>query len=119
MSSTICSDDFEQRLLDHVEMLYAVALKLARDPSDAERITRMTLAEAWRRRETWDRACSVKSELMTLLRQTFINHSQIPDCGGEPPEVVVQPRLRAARSYAGASYEGCRAMHRGALAVAL
>ena len=65
--------DFEQQLFDHVELLYAVALKLTQSPADAQRVTRTTVLQAWHWRERLNNGCSLKAELLKLLRQTFIN----------------------------------------------
>lgn len=69
--------DFEQRLLDHVEMLYGVALKLTHNPWDAERITRVTMLQAWHWRNERNDKRSLKAELLKLLRHTFVGHCQV------------------------------------------
>jgi uncharacterized protein (DUF2267 family) len=75
MDGNKSKDDFEQRLLDHVEMVYAVALKLTRDPQDAERIARSTLLQAWHSRDKWEDARSLKAELLKLLRRIYVSQS--------------------------------------------
>lgn len=70
MSQEQCVENFEQQLLDHVEMLYAVALKLTANSWDAERITRTTMQQAWQWRDSWDGQRHLKAELLKLLRQT-------------------------------------------------
>jgi len=74
MSEELCVDDFGKRLLDHVEMLYRIALKFTLNPWDAEHITRNTLCQAWHCRERLDGSPHLKAELVKLLRQTFLSH---------------------------------------------
>ena len=71
------SNDFEQQLLGHIRMLYAVALKLTRNPSDAERITRSTVLHAWRLWNAPGDTRNLKAELLKLLRQTFLRHREV------------------------------------------
>ena len=42
------SAEFDQLVLSHLDMLYAVALKLTRNPSDAQDLTQNTLLKALR-----------------------------------------------------------------------
>jgi len=74
--------DFEERLLDYVEMLYGVALKLTHNPWDAELVTRITMLKAWRWRNERDDKRSLKAELLKLLRQTFINQCPVTGLRG-------------------------------------
>jgi len=73
MSDKPHRDDFEQRLLDHVELLYVVALKLTHNPWDAERITHSTMLQAWCGRNEWEGGPGLKADLLRLLRHTFVN----------------------------------------------
>lgn len=69
-------DHFEERLLEYVEMLYGVALKLTHNPRDAERVTRIAMLQVWRRQDKVGDVPSLKAELLKTLRHAFIDHCQ-------------------------------------------
>lgn len=107
MSDELCGDDFEQRLLDHVELLYVVALKLTHNPLDAERITRSTMLKAWCRRNELEGKPGLKADLLGLLRHTFVNQRQpIGPC--DPlPTVLLRPSKVAQGTRAGLPAQEC------------
>jgi len=65
--------EFESLILEHVDMLYAVALKLSRNPVDAEDLTQNTLVKALRFHAKYQSGTYIKAWLITILRNTFIN----------------------------------------------
>lgn len=67
------SREFEQQVLEHVDMLYAVALRLTRNPADAEDLTQNTFVKALRFHDKFKEGTYIKAWLLTILRNTFIN----------------------------------------------
>jgi hypothetical protein len=88
MSETSYLDNFEQRLLEYVDTLYRVALKLTRDPQDAERITRTAMLQAWHSRNSLGAGRHLKAELLRLLRETFIREGTGCPAGVPSPELA-------------------------------
>ena len=72
MSDREDPNHFEQLVLDHIAVLYAVALKLTRNPDDAQRLTQSALTRAFRFRDSCKDAARIKTWLLTMLRNTFI-----------------------------------------------
>ena len=54
-------------------MLYAVALRLTRNPADAEDLTQNTYVKALRFHDKFKEGTYIKAWLLTILRNTFIN----------------------------------------------
>ncbi len=54
-------------------MLYAVALRLTRNPADAEDLTQNTFVKALRFHDKFKEGTYIKAWLLTILRNTFIN----------------------------------------------
>lgn len=67
------SKEFDDLVLDHLEMLYAVALRLTRNPSDAQDLTQNTVLKALRFHKRFKAGTYIKAWLLTILRNTFIN----------------------------------------------
>lgn len=67
------SAEYEQLVLEHMDMLYAVALSLTRNPTDAEDLTQNTLVKALRFHDKFREGTYIKAWLLTILRNTFIN----------------------------------------------
>jgi RNA polymerase sigma-70 factor (ECF subfamily) len=67
------SEAFEQQVLEHLNMLYAVALRLTRNPSDAQDLTQNTIVKALRFHDRFKDGTYIKAWLLTILRNTFIN----------------------------------------------
>ena len=67
------SSEFDDLVLEHVELLYAVALRLTRNPSEAEDLTQTTILKALRFHDKFKRGSYIKAWLLTILRNTFIN----------------------------------------------
>jgi RNA polymerase sigma-70 factor (ECF subfamily) len=67
------SKEFENLVLEHVDMLYAVGLRLTRNAADAEDLTQNTLVKALRFHDKFKKGTYIKAWLLTILRNTFIN----------------------------------------------
>jgi RNA polymerase sigma-70 factor, ECF subfamily len=67
------SSDFEGLILEHLDMLYAVALRLTRNPVDAQDLTQNTVVKALRFHSRFAAGTYIKAWLLTILRNTFIN----------------------------------------------
>jgi len=67
------SRDFEGQVLAHLDMLYAVALRLTRNPADAQDLTQNTVVKALRFHDKFKEGTYIKAWLLTILRNTFIN----------------------------------------------
>ncbi|HOZ45817.1 MAG TPA: sigma-70 family RNA polymerase sigma factor [Candidatus Hydrogenedentes bacterium] len=64
---------FENLVLEHMDMLYAVALRLTRNPTDAQDLTQNTVVKALRFHDRFKEGTYIKAWLLTILRNTFIN----------------------------------------------
>lgn len=67
------SKEFERLVLEHLDMLYAVALRLTRNPTDAQDLTQNTVVKALRFHDKFKKGTYIKAWLLTILRNTFIN----------------------------------------------
>ena len=67
------SEEFEELVMEHIGMLHAVALRLTRNPADAEDLTQNTLVKALRFHDKFKEGTYIKAWLLTILRNTFIN----------------------------------------------
>ena len=67
------SKEFEELVLQHVDMMHAVALRLTRNSADAEDLTQNTLVKALRFHDKFKEGTYIKAWLLTILRNTFIN----------------------------------------------
>jgi len=103
------SPEFDELVLSHIDMMYAVALKLTRNAADAEDLTQNTVLKALRFHDKFQQGSYIKAWLLTILRNTFINDyrrkvrrpAQVPLSGTEPapdaapdPHVNYEPRSR-------------------------
>lgn len=67
------SPEFENLILEHMDMLYAVALRLTRNAADAQDLTQNTVVKALRFHSKFEKGTYIKAWLLTILRNTFIN----------------------------------------------
>lgn len=67
------SSEFDELVMEHLPMLYAVALRLTRNPAEAEDLTQTTILKALRFHDKFKRGSYIKAWLLTILRNTFIN----------------------------------------------
>ncbi len=72
-SDEVRSPDFEKLVLEHLDMLYAVALRLTRNAADAQDLTQNTVVKALRFHAKFEQGTYIKAWLLTILRNTFIN----------------------------------------------
>jgi RNA polymerase sigma-70 factor, ECF subfamily len=96
------SPDFEQLVLDHMDMIYAVALRLTRNATDAQDLTQNTVVKALRFHNKFEKGTYIKAWLLTILRNTFINEYRrkarrpmfVELTGAEPsPEMPLDPEV--------------------------
>ncbi len=67
------SKEFENLVLEYLGMLYAVALHLTRNQTDAQDLTQNTLVKALRFHYQFKEGSYIKAWLLTIMRNTFIN----------------------------------------------
>lgn len=67
------SKQFENLVLEHLDMLYAVALRLTRNAADAQDLAQNTVVKALRFHDRFKDGTYIKAWLLTILRNTFIN----------------------------------------------
>jgi len=67
------SEEFEKMVLEHLNMLYAVALRLTRNAMDAQDLTQNAVVKALRFHDKFQDGTYIKAWLLTILRNTFIN----------------------------------------------
>lgn len=64
---------FEAEALVHLGTLYNVALRLTREPADAEDLVQEAVLKAYRAWDRYERGTNCRAWLLTILRNTFIN----------------------------------------------
>ncbi|GMU94297.1 MAG: ECF RNA polymerase sigma factor SigR [Candidatus Hydrogenedentota bacterium] len=105
------SPEFERLVLDHMDMLYAVALRHTRNTADAADLTQNTVLKALRFHDKFEKGTYIKAWLLTILRNTYINEyrrrarrpAMVELSGAEPaqdsspdPEIRYEPPNRSA-----------------------
>lgn len=65
---------FEEAALEHLDALYGAALRLTRDPSEAEDLVQDALVRAYRFQHHFEMGTNLKAWLLRILTNTFINH---------------------------------------------
>jgi RNA polymerase sigma-70 factor, ECF subfamily len=65
--------EFETVVLEHFHTLYSTALRLTRNPSEAQDLVQETLLKAYRFFDRFEPGTNVKAWLFTILRNTYIN----------------------------------------------
>lgn len=66
-------DAFEAEALDHLDALYGVAIRMTRNPADAEDLVQDTLVKAMRAREQFQPGTNLKAWLLRILTNTFLS----------------------------------------------
>jgi RNA polymerase sigma-70 factor, ECF subfamily len=66
--------EFESTALPHMDALYNMALKMARNPSLAEDLVQEAFVRAYRFFSHYERGTNCKAWLFKILRNVFINH---------------------------------------------
>ena len=87
------SKEFESLVLEHLDMMYTVALRLTRNAMDAQDLTQNTVVKALRFHDKFEKGTYIKAWLLTILRNTFINEYRrkvrrptfVELSGSEPP----------------------------------
>lgn len=64
---------FEEEALSHLDRLYAAALRMTRNPADAEDLVQDTFAKAFSSRHTFTMGTNLKAWLYRILTNTYIN----------------------------------------------
>lgn len=71
--NTAARQEFEKVALPQLDPIYGAALRLTRNPSEAEDLVQDTFVRAYRFWHTFKTGTSIKAWLFTILRNTFIN----------------------------------------------
>lgn len=66
-------EQFEARALEHLDSLYATAVRLTRSPDRAEDLVQDALVKAWRFRGRFEPGTNFKAWLLKIQTNTFIN----------------------------------------------
>lgn len=66
-------DGFETEALSHLDRLYAAALRMTRNPADAEDVVQETYAKAFAAHSTFTPGTNLKAWLYRILTNTYIN----------------------------------------------
>lgn len=72
-SSDTGSDPFTAEALSYVDSLYGTALRLTRNPADAEDLVQDTYLKAFRSSSQFELGTNLKAWLFTILHNTFLN----------------------------------------------
>ena len=64
---------FEEEALKHLDKLYAAALRMTRNPADAEDVVQDTYAKAFGSRHTFTPGTNLRAWLYRILTNTYIN----------------------------------------------
>ena len=67
------ADTFTEDVLVHLDPLYAIALRMTRNPEEAEDLVQDTFIKASRSREQFTQGTNLKAWLARILTNTFIN----------------------------------------------
>lgn len=67
------SKEFENLVTDHMDILYAVALRFTHNTADAEDLVQNTVVKALKSYTKFEEGTFIKAWLLTILRNTFIN----------------------------------------------
>jgi RNA polymerase sigma-70 factor (ECF subfamily) len=73
VSSSARSKAFEQNIMEHMDTLYSVALRLTRNATDAQDLLQDAVVRALRFHHKFQEGTYLKAWLLTILRNTFIN----------------------------------------------
>lgn len=68
------SKAFENELIEHMDTMYAVALRLTGNPADARDLQQEAIVRALRFHHKYEPGTYLRAWLLTILRNTFINN---------------------------------------------
>jgi RNA polymerase sigma-70 factor, ECF subfamily len=68
--------DFELQAMPHVDALYGAAVRLARNPRDAEDLVQESILRAYRFWHTFEQGTNCKAWLLRIVTNTFLNEYQ-------------------------------------------
>lgn len=98
-------ESFESQALPHLDALYAAAIRLTRNPTDAEDLVQDTFLRAW---AAWDRfveGSNCRAWLMRILTNGFItcyrrgrSHRKFADRPGDEPVAALYGETTRARA---------------------
>jgi RNA polymerase sigma-70 factor (ECF subfamily) len=71
--NTTARQEFEKTALPQLDAMYGAALRLTRNPAEAEDLVQDAYVRAYRFWHTFKTGTSIKAWLFTILRNTFIN----------------------------------------------
>lgn len=71
--NTTARQEFEDVALPQLDSIYGAALRLTRNPAEAEDLVQDTFVRAYRFWHTFKQGTSIRAWLFTILRNTFIN----------------------------------------------
>ncbi len=73
LGSVPVSGHLQEDALQHVDSLYGAAMRLTRNPTDAEDLVQETYVKAFRFSGQFERGTNLKAWLHTILHNTFLN----------------------------------------------
>lgn len=65
--------EFEERLLEHIDSLYNVAIRMAQNRQDAEDLVQEAVLRAYRNFAKFEEGTNFKAWMITIVRNVFIN----------------------------------------------
>jgi RNA polymerase sigma-70 factor (ECF subfamily) len=65
--------DFERDAMQYTRQLYSAAMRMTRNPSDAEDLVQETFLKAYRAYDTFEEGTNLKAWLYRILTNTYIN----------------------------------------------
>lgn len=74
---------FERELVPHMAAVRSLALRLSRDPDDADDLVQETYLKAFRFLDSFTPGTNAKAWLLTILKNTFINKYRAEQRSGE------------------------------------
>ena len=69
-------NDFERVALPHIDSMYGTALRLTRNPSDAEDLVQEATLRAYRFWDTFEQESNCRAWLLKIVTNTFLNQYQ-------------------------------------------
>lgn len=83
-------NQFEHQVIPLMDRLYGTALRLARNPDDAEDVVAEAVSNAWNKLDQLDDVAHLEGWLFRILHHTFISHWRRRQCR-QDKEVELEP----------------------------